>query len=105
MQQIRQLLRINGDIICFQWPPLTNGQGFVNSVLSIRKAGRFNHFIFVVVFERLASYKNSAQLMLSKPRLHLIAKALLDTLWIAKGSYDHAAVAMKPNFYESSLTH
>jgi hypothetical protein len=43
--------------------------------------------------------------MLSKPRLHLIAKALLDTLWIAKGSNDHAAVAMKPNFYESSLTH
>ena len=43
--------------------------------------------------------------MLSKPRLHLIAKALLDTLWIAKGSNDHAAVAMKPNFYESFLTH
>jgi hypothetical protein len=102
MQQIRQLPSINGFVMGLQQPPFIYLQGYVNSW---RDSGSFNHIIALVDFESPVTYKYSAQLLFSKPRLQRIAKALPDTWWIAKGSNDHAAVAMKTNFYESSLTH
>jgi hypothetical protein len=102
MQQIRQLPCINGFVMGLQQPPFIYLQGYVNSW---RDPGNINHIIALVDFESPASYKYFIQLLFSKPRLQPIAKALPDTWWIAKGSNDHRAVAMKPNFYESSLTH